>query len=280
MTSAPGTLVDSTLMPTVYFPHGGGPCFFMEWKAGPADTWKTLERYLTSLGEAFAHARALLVVSAHWEETTLSVQSASNPELVYDYYGFPAHTYGLSWPAPGSPALALRVQTLLRAHEIPCRLNPDRGFDHGAFVPLKVAFPAASIPTVQLSLRSDLDPAAHVAVGCALQPLRRDGVLILGSGSSYHNAERMKSGRVSRSSHEFDEFLTDACHADAPVRNARLISWGEAPGAQEAHPRAEHLLPLMVVAGAADESRGRRTFHDMILGAPLSAFQFGGCDVS
>lgn len=247
----------------------------MDWNMGPPDTWESLRRFLELLGREFAHASALLVVSAHWEEPTVSVQSHPNPNLLFDYHGFPEHTYRLRWPAPGATQLAGVTCEMLATRGIRCRLDAERGFDHGVFVPMKVAFPEPTIPTFQVSLRSDLDADAHLELGRALEPLRERGVLIVGSGMSFHNMEQLKTGAAEASSRTFDQFLTDACCSSPRRRNSLLRRWRDAPGAEEAHPREEHLLPLMVVAGAAGRCEGRLTFSDAIMGATISAYQFG-----
>jgi len=175
-----------TRMPTAFISHGGGPCFFMDWD--PPDTWARHRAFLEGLPEMLpGRPRALLVISAHWEAPRFTVQRHAAPPLLFDYGGFPPHTYQLTWPAPGAPALAERVAELLGAAGLPCAFDAARGFDHGVFVPLKVAFPAADIPCVQLSLRGDLDSAAHLVAGQALAPLRDERVLLIGSGNSYHN---------------------------------------------------------------------------------------------
>ena len=175
-----------TRMPTLFIPHGGGPCFFMEWD--PPDTWDRHRSFLETLPASLPEKpKALLVISGHWEAREFTVQSNPAPPLLFDYNGFPQHTYELTWPAPGDPALATRVGELLQGAGFETGTDTARGFDHGVFVPLKLVFPEADIPTVQLSLRSDLDPDAHLAVGRALAPLRDEGVLIIGSGNTYHN---------------------------------------------------------------------------------------------
>lgn len=263
-------------LPTLFIPHGGGPCFFMKWAMGPRDTWEPLRRFLQRLGHRFANTAAILVVSAHWEEPTVSIQAQASPDLLFDYYGFPQHTYRLKWPAPGAPELAVRAQELLRGGGIRCRMEVQRGFDHGVFVPMKVAFPRATIPTFQVSLRSDLDVRAHLEVGRALQPLRDQGVLIVGSGMSFHNADQMKNGSAGASSHAFDCFLNDACCSAPRDRDDLLTRWREAASADEAHPRSEHLLPLMVAAGAAGDCLGHCIFSESMMSATISAYQFGG----
>ena len=131
--------------------------------------------------------KAILAISGHWETTDFAVQSNPQPPMVYDYSGFPEHTYHISYPAPGSPNLAQRVHGLLSAAGFPITLDDKRGYDHGVFAPFFVMYPEADVPIVQLSIRASYDPATHIAVGRALAPLRAEGVLIDGSGLSYHN---------------------------------------------------------------------------------------------
>jgi aromatic ring-opening dioxygenase catalytic subunit (LigB family) len=153
-------------MPTFYIPHGGGPCFFMEWTLGPPDTWKRMEAWLRELGASLGiKPKAVVVVSAHWEEPEFTVTAAAAPQLIYDYSGFPQHTYHIRYPAPGAPALAARIQALLGQAGITSHADPERGFDHGVFVPFKLIYPNADIPVVQLSLKKGLDPKAHLAAG-------------------------------------------------------------------------------------------------------------------
>jgi aromatic ring-opening dioxygenase catalytic subunit (LigB family) len=266
-------------MPTVYFPHGGGPCFFMEWD--PPETWNNLEAYLRRLPDDIGQKpQSILMISAHWEGAVVQIQGQSAPELLFDYSGFPDHTYELTYPAPGSPALAASVVELLSDAGHRVETVTDRGFDHGMFVPLKVAWPEANIPVVQLSLRADLDPAAHIAMGEALQPLREESVLIIGSGFSYHNVRAsgafMRSGGKAEFGDDFNTWLVEATTSpDHAVRNQALVDWVTAPMARDAHPREEHLLPLHVVAGAAGSDQGRQTFETRIMGFVSSAIQFG-----
>jgi aromatic ring-opening dioxygenase catalytic subunit (LigB family) len=224
-----------------------------------------------SLGEK---PRAVLVISGHWERDEFTVGSSVRPPLIYDYSGFPRHTYELKYDAPGSPALAQRVRELLAEAGIPARLDAERGFDHGVFIPFKLIYPNADVPIVQLSLRAALDPAAHIRVGEALAKLRNEGVLIVGSGMSYHNMKGF-GGAAQEPSDTFDTWLSDTVTAEAKIRNQRLAQWQNAPAARQAHPREEHLIPLMVAAGAAGEDVGRKTFSDRIMGATVSAYQFG-----
>jgi aromatic ring-opening dioxygenase catalytic subunit (LigB family) len=217
------------------------------------------------------------MVSAHWLESSFDLTGGAAPELIYDYYGFPPHTYLLKYPAPGEPQLAARISSLLGQAGLPSKANPTRGFDHGMFIPLMLMFPDADIPVVQLSLNSNLDPQIHLQLGQALTTLRDEGVLIVGSGMSFHNMRGYGDPRFGPISDEFDHWLTDAVQAEPEQRRQALINWEEAPSARMSHPpRAEeHLLPLMVVAGAAGADKGQRVFSDRVMETTLSAFSFG-----
>jgi aromatic ring-opening dioxygenase catalytic subunit (LigB family) len=246
----------------------------MDWPGG-RNPFGNLERWLRQLPSTLpATPRAILILSGHWDEPEFSISSSPAPGMIYDYSGFPKHTYQLKYDAPGSPELAAQVQQLLVDAGFPARLDPQRGYDHGTFVPLKVVYPEAQIPVVQLSLNRTLDPALHLAMGQALAPLRGQGVLILGSGMSTHNLRGI-DGRYLSQLRQFDAWLTEAaCHPDAKTRNLRLIGWQSAPHARVAHPHEDHLLPLMAVAGAAGDDQGKRVFHDTALGMAMSAYLF------
>lgn len=266
----------NTPMPTLFLPHGAGPCFFMDWN--PPTAWNAMADFLRKVASTLpARPSAIVLVSAHWLEPAFSVTSGAQPELIYDYYGFPPHTYELRYPAPGEPELAARIASLLGAAQLPAQQHPERGFDHGMFIPLKLVFPDADIPVVQLSLRHDLDPQAHLDAGRALAALRAEGVLIIGSGMSFHNMRGYGDPRFGPISDEFDRWLEDTVESAAPERERALATWTDAPSARLCHPpRAEeHLLPLMVVAGAAGADAGQRIFSDRVMETTLSAFQFG-----
>ena len=261
--------------PAFFLPHGGGPCFFMDWTWGPADTWDRTQHFLEGLAATLpAPPKALLVISGHWEEPAFTASAAAQPELIFDYSGFPEHTYRLTWPAPGSPELAGRVAELLGQAGLPAALSPRRGFDHGVFVPLKVAFPEARTPVVSLSLAASLDPELHLAAGRALAPLRDEGVLIIGSGMSFHNLSGYLRPETLERARAFDAWLTRAVESPATKRDALLAGWREAPFAAYAHPREEHLIPLMVAAGAGGVAPGSRIFADEPMGAAISAYRF------
>ena len=266
-------------LPTYFVPHGGGPCFFMDPPMGPPGTWDRMAAFLRSLpGDIGAAPRAILAVTGHWETDDLRVTAGEHPSLIYDYYGFPENTYHLKYPAPGSPALAAEVADLLREAGFPTVEDPERGFDHGVFIPFLVAFPEAKIPVVELSVRKDLDPAAHLAIGRALAPLRDDNVLILATGMSYHNLRGFFSSdpRTTAASEAFDAWLEKAVvESDPAERERQLIAWEAAPAARLCHPQEEHLIPLMVAAGAAGTDKASHAYSDRVLGKKLSGFRFG-----
>jgi len=269
--------INTERQPAIFIPHGGGPCFFMDWTWGPADTWLKTQRFLEGLAATLpATPKAILVVSGHWEEPAFTASTAGHPKLIFDYSGFPEHTYRLTWPAPGQPELAARVASLLADAGLPSALSANRGYDHGVFVPLKVAFPAAEIPVVTLSLASSLDPALHLAAGRALAPLRDEGVLIVASGMSFHNLRGYFQPVTTERARAFDAWLTAAVESSAPQRDTLLTAWRQAPFAAYAHPREEHLVPLFVAAGAGGEAPGQRIFTDEPMGAAISAYSFPG----
>ena len=263
--------------PTLFIPHGGGPCFFMPPPPDDPSRWVGLEAYLRGIPASLPQRpHALLVVSAHWEMSRPTVLASANPDLLFDYYGFPPETYRLTYPAPGAPDLARRVRGLLSDAGIESGEELERGYDHGIFVPLKVAFPDADIPILQLSLQKGLDPARHIAIGKALATLRDDNILIIGSGLSFHNLSAFGDPRAAAPSEAFDDWLTQTLCDSAPDRReAGLAQWADAPAARICHPREEHLLPLMVAVGAASREIGRQVFSRKIWGKAVSAYQFG-----
>jgi aromatic ring-opening dioxygenase catalytic subunit (LigB family) len=269
----------TTRLPTLFIPHGGGPCFFMEPVGGSKDMWDKMAGYLRGLAsEIGQRPEAILVISGHWETERPTVNSSVRPPLLFDYYNFPEHTYRLTYPAPGSPALAGKVRELLAGAGFDSDEDDKRGLDHGVFVPFLLIYPEAQTPIVQLSLQRDLDPQTHLAIGRALAPLRDEGVLIVGSGMSFHNLRvlRLDDHDIAEAAQRFDDWLAGTvAMSDPKARDKALIGWEEAPFARLCHPQEEHLLPLMVAAGAAGNDRGRRTYSDRIWSKALSGFQFG-----
>lgn len=267
----------STRMPVIFLPHGGGPWPFVDLGnfLDPREH-RALAEYLRGIPAQLPQKpRAMVVISAHWEEKVPTVMTNRRPPIYYDYYGFPPESYAIQWPAPGDPELATRVRTLLENAGIQAAEDAQRGYDHGTFIPLKLTFPFADVPTIQLSLQEGLDPARHLAIGRALAPLRDEGVLLVGSGMSYHNLREIRHPNARKVSEVFDAWLQQAAIAEAAERDTHLTRWSSAPEGRRAHPREEHLLPLMVMAGAAGTDRGRITYSDTFGGARISAVHFG-----
>jgi aromatic ring-opening dioxygenase catalytic subunit (LigB family) len=262
-------------MPVFFISHGGGPWpFIEEMRAEFAVT----EAWLRALPASLPRQPAAIVsISGHWEAERFTVSSSSRPPMIYDYYNFPPHTYRIQYPAPGSPAIAHRVRELLTRAGIECDEDPERGFDHGTFVPLALIYPDAQVPVVSLSLRSSLDAREHLAMGEALRPLRDENVLVIGSGLSYHNLRAMRvSASAGTVSERFEEWLTEAVQQpDAQARAQLLSQWDGAPGARLAHPREDHLIPLMAAAGAAGDDAGQRVLLDRVWGIVMASYQFG-----
>jgi aromatic ring-opening dioxygenase catalytic subunit (LigB family) len=263
-------------LPTYFISHGGGPWPWMQEQMHGA--YNQLAASLKAMpGQLGVVPKAVLVISGHWEEREFTVMANPKPPMIYDYSGFPEHTYRISYGAPGSPQTAERVRGLIAGAGFAARLDAERGFDHGTFSPLAVIYPDADVPVLQLSLQQGLDPADHIAVGRALAPLRDEGVLILGSGLSYHNLREF-GPRAKVPSAAFDHWLQQTLVESSPAeRAAALIAWASAPSARKAHPREEHLLPLMVAVGAAGNDKATLVYHeaDFLGGIAVSSFMFG-----
>jgi aromatic ring-opening dioxygenase catalytic subunit (LigB family) len=263
-------------LPTYFVSHGGGPWPYMKEQLG--HTFDQLEASLQNvplqLGEI---PKAVLMISGHWEESDFTVSASPNPSMIYDYSGFPAHTYQVKYSAPGSPQLALHVQSLLQGAGHSVRLDPDRGFDHGMFTVMYPMYPNAEVPVVQLSLKQGYDPKLHLEVGQALAPLRKEGILMIGSGLSYHNL-RAFNAKGAVASQQFDDWLQQTLLQSEPTQRIdRLIHWQKAPAARLAHPQADHLIPLMVAVGAAQDEDASCIYHEENLfgGIVASSFRFG-----
>lgn len=260
--------------PTMFVSHGGGPWPFVD---GMREMFARTAKEFAALPARLPHKpKAVLVITGHWEATEFSVSTAEHPPMDYDYSGFPAHTYQLQYPAPGSPVLAARVTELLAGGSITCKQDPARGFDHGTFVPLGLMYPNADVPIVLLSMKSGYDAAEHIRVGQLLAPLREEGILILGSGLTYHNMRGFGNPASTPVAAAFENYLNEAVtQPDAAVRDKMLVDWAHAPSARQAHPREDHLIPLMVVAGAAGADPGERIFVDHVMAVAMSNYQFG-----
>jgi aromatic ring-opening dioxygenase catalytic subunit (LigB family) len=264
----------SARMPVFFLSHGGGP---WPWVDGMREHYPDTERALRTLARRLpARPKAVLVISGHWETDEFTLSTALQPPMEYDYSGFPAHTYQLSYPAPGSPALAARVAALLASAGVRTLTDGRRGFDHGTFVPLSLMFPDGDVPVVTLSLKSSYDPAEHIRLGQALAPLRDEGVLIIGSGLTYHNMRGFGRDESTAVAVAFERYLGDAvAQPTSAARNALLAQWEAAPGARLAHPQEDHLLPLMVVAGAAGDDVGAPLVVEQVMKVPMASYEFG-----
>jgi 4,5-DOPA dioxygenase extradiol len=255
----------------VYFSHGGGPLPIL------GDTsHKAMVDVMRRLPSRLERPEAILVVSAHWEEGQAALQGAPFPPMFYDYYGFPDEAYQITYPAPGNPNLAERAAVMLRRHDIAARIDSRRGFDHGLFIPLKLMYPQADIPTLQLSLLRGLDPAAHIALGKALRGLMNENILVIGSGFSFHNMRAFSlrgTDAPDAANDAFQDWLIEVCTGPVPrsEREQRLVDWEKAPFARYCHPREEHLLPLHVCLGMAGKP-AELIFDDHILGKRAVAF--------
>lgn len=259
------------LAPVLFIPHGGGPLPLL----GDPEH-RPLIDFLQSIPAKIPRPSAICVISAHWEASVATITNGASPSLIYDYYGFPDDAYVIQYPAAGAPDLAQKLFSALQQHGIKAHLDEQRGFDHGLFVPLKLMYPDATIPCVQLSLLDSLDPSAHLALGKALRPLRQEHVLFLGSGFSFHNMHAFfaRSQGVDKQNLAFEAWLIDTCTNPALSfvdRASRLIDWDHAPAARYCHPRAEHLLPLLVCAGLSDGA-AELIFEGEILAKKTSAF--------
>lgn len=264
-------------LPVFALSHGGGPWPWL--KDSTVGDWSSLERSLIDVPSQIGTVpRAIVCVTAHWIGREFTVQTNLRPPMLYDYGGFPDFTYGISYPAPGSAEVSARVAELIEGDGFSVRRDPTRGFDHGTFVPLAVAFPEASIPVVQLSIREDFDAAAHLAMGRALAPLRDEGVLIVGSGVfAFHNFQMMGPGGLAPST-AFDVWIRETVSSSVgPERSRRLVAWEQAPSARICHPEPDHFLPLLVAAGAAEDEVGHLHYHeDAMMGfSASSSFRFG-----
>lgn len=236
----------------LFISHGGGPMPILG-DPGHQQLVDTLKQLALTLPKP----SAILLISAHWEEDIATVTSAEAPGLFYDYYGFPAAAYQIQYPAAGQPALAAQVLQSLKQAGLAAGADAKRHFDHGMFVPLKIMYPEADIPCVQLSLLRSLDASAHLALGKALRRVDYPGLLVLGSGFSFHNLPAFfatPTPEATAKNTAFEHWLRDTCSnplLTEAEREQRLQHWAQAPGARFCHPREEHLLPLLVCAGYA-----------------------------
>jgi 4,5-DOPA dioxygenase extradiol len=256
----------------VYFSHGGGPLPIL---GDPRH--KAMIDFMRQLPSQLRRPDAILVISAHWEEGVVTLQGAENPSMFYDYYGFPEEAYEITYAARGNPALAGRIAKELRASGVPRTIDAEQGFDHGLFIPLKMMYPRADIPSIQMSLVRRLNPSAHIALGKALHRLMDENILVIGSGFSFHNLGAFswtnEDDEPDPRNDAFQEWLITTCTTSMPqhAREQQLADWEQAPSARYCHPREEHLLPLHVCVGMA-EKPGKLIFDDFIFGKRALAF--------
>lgn len=266
-------------LPVFFIPHGGGPWHVINDAFGDPEGYENLKRFLKNLGEEYSNKiKAILVISGHWEEKVPTINFSENSNLLYDYYGFPEYTYHLTWLARGNVKFAEKVEQLLNKNGFETAREYNRGYDHGVFVPLMIAFPKPEVPIIQMSLIQGLDPQKHINMGKAIEPLREDGVLIIGSGMSYHNLQSFFSNdpKVKEISEDFDNWLNETITShNNQERETKLKNWQKAPGASFSHPRSEHLVPLFVCVGAGNNDQATQVYSDYLMGAKISAFAFG-----
>jgi 4,5-DOPA dioxygenase extradiol len=266
-------------LPSLFVSHGS-PMMALE--PSPART------FLAGLGARLPRPRAILVVSAHhdaaFEGGHATVTASPAPPTIHDFGGFPDELFAMRYPAPGDPALAGRIVDLLGAHGLPVIADPERGLDHGAWVPLSLAYPAADIPVVQLSIASNASPEWHFALGRALAPLRDEGVLIVGSGSITHNLRAYFTTRPPIDApapawvRGFTDWIADRFAAGAVDDVLHAVE--RAPHGKDNHPTPDHILPLFVAMGAGAEAGGltAERLHDSTTYAVLAmdVYAFGG----
>jgi len=263
--------VESPEMPVVFVSHGSPMLPFEDIPA---------RKFMLGLGARLPQPKAVLCISAHWETPAVSVTGAEHPETIHDFYGFPRALYELQFDAPGSPELAARAVALLKDAGIAARVDPGRGRDHGCWNPLMLIYPQSGIPVVQLSLIDGGDAEAHLKLGAALAPLRKEGILILASGGAVHNLrwlDREGRGGTIDWAAEFDAWVGDKIAAGDTQALAHYRE--QAPHAALAHPSEEHFLPLLVAMGAASNgnggAKGRRIHESFNLGSlSMAAYEW------
>ena len=256
----------------VFISHGGGPLPLLK-----GTGHEEMLNCLKQIKEYLIRPKAIIVISAHWEAQQVTIGSGTYPKLIYDYEGFPDAAYQIKYPVRGDPKLAQRISDLFTVAGIKAKLDAERGFDHGLFVPLKIMYPNADIPCLQVSLVKNLDPQVHINMGKALASLRDEQVLIVGSGFTFHNMRAFFSSTTQSSQAQnvaFERWLRATCTSTTITeakREALLVQWEMAPAARYCHPREEHLLPLHVCYGLAG-TEAKQVFSFEILNNMVSCF--------
>jgi 4,5-DOPA dioxygenase extradiol len=254
------------VLPSLFVSHGAPTLPFEDVPA---------RDFLAGLAARLPRPAAILAVTAHWCTGTPATGTVDQPETIHDFFGFPQVLYELTYPAPGAPDVGERAVTLLTEAGIPAQADPQRGLDHGTWSPLSLIYPDADIPVTQLSVQPGADAAHHIAVGRALAPLRRDGVLVLASGGAVHNLTEFRNGifETPAWAAAFDTWLIDAVGRGD---TAALENWrDQAPEPDRAHPSDEHLLPLFVAYGASGGRPGTTLHRSFTYGSlSMAAFAF------
>ena len=240
------------ILPTLFISHGSPETAIATTPA---------HDFLQTLGKPYQAIRAALVISAHWETACPVVGASERPETIHDFSGFPDELYDIKYPAKGAPKLAAEVASLLETAGLQCQIDARRGLDHGAWVPLSLMFPDANIPVFQLSIQKSLDPATHLALGEALTDLRKEGMLVIGSGGAVHplGYVTFPSPTPFPWAVAFDDWLTDAVQRGD--RQALVEYRTKAPYPERAHPRPYHYMPLLVALGAAGPKAKGKVLH-------------------
>jgi len=260
--------------PSYFISHGGGP---WPWIDDMRAALAPLEQSLAVLPSQLPDPPvAILMISGHWEAPEVRVMHSARPPMLYDYSNFPPHTYEITYPAPGAPELAEKTAQLIAEAGLPVALDDRQGFDHGTFVPAYVMYPQADVPVFQVSMLESYDPADHFRLGRALAPLRDAGVVIIGSGLSYHNLRLFGPGAQVPSA-AFDAWLQETLSLPIAERTERLIDWESAPHARTCHAREDHLVPLFAALGAAEDAPATRVYHQEMVfgGVTASSWRFG-----
>lgn len=237
----------------LFVSHGGGPRPLF---ADPEH--QQLVAALKQYSAELKRPDVIFVLSAHWEESeSLKVTASANPNLYYDYYNFPPESYEIQYPCPGAPELAAKIQETLQAKGLPTELETERGLDHDVFVPVKLLYPEADIPVLQLSMHSSLDADQHLAIGEALRDLDIENLLIIGSGFTFHNMRVFyvpPSAEINTANSAFEDWLEETLYSgelNYPQLRSALVDWEKAPYARFCQPREDHLIPLHMCAGIA-----------------------------
>jgi len=255
----------------LYLSHGGGPLPLLG-----DSSHASMVKWLTKLPTLINKPEAIIVFSAHWEEDVVTIQSGLQPNLIYDYYGFPEASYHITYPCKGSPQLAQKIASLFASNGMQYRMDEQRPYDHGSYIPLTFMYPAADIPVIQVSLDHHLDPLTHLLIGKALRPLLKENILIIGSGFSFHNMTAFDfqgNNHPDPVNNAFQDNLINLCCGKQSEQEKfdTCINWEHLSGARYCHPREEHFLPLLVCLGLSLHP-GTTVFDDYILGKRATGF--------